>query len=131
MAERLTLNLRRNLDYVETNGMPRWTQDGLYPVDSLPSTERFTPGRDALVWTERGNERFVYVGLVRNLRIEGQALRFDKFELLARPVVLVDDGVNSTETFYDGAKGFMNDFSYISEVAFERALANSMRSAAD
>lgn len=131
MTERITLNLRRNLDYVETNGMPRWTQDGLYPVDPLPSKERFTPGQDALVWAQRGNERFVYVGLVRNVRIEGQALRFDKFERLPRPVVLVDDGVDNTEAFYDGTKGFMNDFSYIPDAAFERALGSSMRSPKD
>ena len=131
MTERLTVNLRRNLDYLETEGFPRWTDDSLYPLDVLPADDRFVSGQDVLVWSQRGNERFVYVGLLRNVRREVGGLRFDKFERLRRPVVLVDGEVNNTPAYYDGTKGFMNDFSYIPEDSFQRALDNADRPARD
>ncbi len=131
MTERLSVNLRRNLDYVETEGFPHWTDAGFYPLEVLPAEDRFISGQDVLVWSQRGNERFVYVGLLRNVRRDVGGLRFDKFERLERPVVLVDGDVNNTPAYYDGTKGFMNDFSYIREDAFQRALAGATRPAID
>lgn len=110
---------------------PRWTDEGFYPLDVLPAEDRFVPGQDALIWSQRGNERFAYVGLLRNVRCDVGGLRFDKFERLRRPVVLVDGEVNNTPAYYDGTKGFMNDFSYIPEDSFQRALDNADRPARD
>lgn len=131
MTERLTVNLRRNLDYVETEGFPHWTDAGFFPLEVLPAEDRFISGQDVLVWSQRGNERFVYVGLLRNVRRDVGGLRFDKFERLERPVVLVDGDVNNTPAYYDGTKGFISDFSYVPEDAFQRALAGAARPAID
>ncbi len=47
------------------------------------------------------------------------------------PLVLVDGEVNNTPASYDGTKGFMNDFSYIPEDSFQRALTRARRAAID
>lgn len=133
MAERMVVMLRENLDWVELHGMPRWTDDGAYPLDKRPKEDRF-PGGDVLVWSDRDSKRYVYVGKLINARVEGTTggsltLRFDKFERFQRPVVVLDGAEDNTAAFYEREKGFANDFAYIPEEAFDRAVAHANRRA--
>lgn len=133
MAEKLTVNLGPNLDWLEVHGLPRWIDDLEYRFSTnLPAAERFDAG-DVLVWAQRNNQRFVYVGKLVHARVARAdgVLRFDRFERFRRPVVICDEGVDNREEFYGSEKGFYSDFSYIPREAFDRVLRHADREAED
>ncbi len=95
MSERMVLYLGQNLDWVELNGMPRFIDDRVYALGTMPSKERFPRDKDqdVLVWSQRENKRFLFLGILRRARIEKEerVLRYDCFERLARPVLIYDE----------------------------------------
>jgi len=132
MSERAVLYLHANLEYVELEGMPAWVDDSTYKLTSpiLPSESRFVDGQEALVYSQRGNSRFIYVGVLHNVRLdrENSAIRFERFERFLRPV-LIEDGGDRRSGVYDSA-GFQ-DFAYISETSFHEVMRRSRRAAVE
>jgi hypothetical protein len=128
--ERMVVYLRQNLDWMELNGMPKFVDERIYPLSSRPARHRFRDGDDVLVWSQRSNTRFLYVGILRKADVDrtNLLLRFHRFERFLRPVLICDDGTDNYFKFYAEGKGFLNDFSYIPDAAFERVLADSSRS---
>jgi hypothetical protein len=109
-------------------------RSGFYQVDlPLPAERRFVPGLDALVYSQRHNARFVYVGLARNLKLDrlNQRLTFESFERLKRPVVIddVDYPSLAKDKVYPADKGFFREFAYIDESKFLEAVRLSQRPA--
>lgn len=139
MSERMVLYLGQNLDWVELNGMPRFIHERVYNLATMPSKDRFprdTP-QDVLVWSQRENKRFLFLGVLRGARLgtDEHVLRCDSFERLTRPVLIYDElgeggVVNHTTELQDG-KGFCNDFSYIPEEAFVEVMKRAGREPAD
>jgi hypothetical protein len=95
MSERMVLDLGQNLDWVELNGMPRFIDERAYKLASMPSKERLPRGaeHDVLVWSQRENKRFLFLGILRAARVDDDecVLRYDSFERLLRPVLLSDE----------------------------------------
>jgi hypothetical protein len=133
MSERVVVYLNENLDYVELNGMPAWVDTSRYDLGSasMPARSRFMPGQDGLVYSQRNNERFVYVGVLRNVHIdrEGRALTFERFERFARPVLIEQGDESHTREVYVEGKGYMNAFAYVPEAALDEAIRRSHRQA--
>ncbi len=130
MTERMVIYLGENLDFVETEGLPKFIDERAYKLSMLPSEERFTRG-DVLVWSQRSNDRFVYLGLLEDAFVDREArvLRFTCFRRLARPVVICGGDDDNRAELYAADKGFLNDFSYISEGACARVIEASLRPA--
>lgn len=131
MREHVVLHLRENLDCVKRNGMPPWVDKRQYSVRlPMPSDKRFIPGLPALVYAQRSNRQFMFVGLVRNLCLDRkhQCFTFDSFERFERPV-LIEDGPDYDPALKDqvfpAEKGFLREFSYIDEGRFNEAVRQS------
>lgn len=131
--ERMVINLRQNLDWVELNGMPRFVDEKAYPLSTCPSRRRFRDGDDVLVWSHRSDKRFLYLGILRHAEVDRSSLqlRFHRFERFLRPVLICDHEIDNSSEFYAKDKGFLNDFSYIPDAAFDRVVAKSMRPATE
>jgi hypothetical protein len=55
----------------------------------------------------------------------GACARFLRFD---RPVLVYDgDDTDNSEKFYVAKQGFFNDFSYLSDAAYDRAIVESQR----
>ena len=129
MTERMVLYLGENLDWIEQHGIPEFVSSRYYVLGKLPAKERFVSG-DVLVWSQRSNTRYIYLGELKNVQVDRlkRQLQFTKFERFDRPVV-IRDGANGDfrKKFYDLTKDFLNDFSYISERAYDNVLTASRR----
>ena len=126
----MVVYLGKNLDFVETEGSPRFTDEREYKLGKLPSEARFKGG-DVLVWSQRGNERFVYMGVLKDASVDRDAgvLRFTRFRRLARPMLICGGDDDNRADLYVADKGFLSDFSYISETAYTRVIEASLRPA--
>ena len=132
MSERMVVYLGENLDWIELNGMPAFIGSGTLSLDAFP--RRFTDGQGVLVWSQRANDRFVYLGQLHGARVRRHgenrvALDFSEFERFARPVLICEGENDLRDRFYDASKGFLHQFSYVPDDAFQRVLENSKRSA--
>lgn len=118
--------LGKPLDWVELNGMPRFTQGHKYRLEPENLPKDFTGG-DVLVYSHRSDVRFVYLGRMVNARLDGSVLHFERFERFERPVLICDEGVDNRAKYYEADKGFAGPFCYVPCDAVDRVITDAFR----